>query len=101
MGLYSDEDISCVENTGKEDKVRVTHAVVLLELFSEGNTFDTTYEWWGYNAGCFKAHAFFLSNEFESVKMVKIKKEENKLVYIPVPFVSLTCCVPRACSFVR
>ncbi len=53
--MYSDEDISCVENIGKEDKVRMTHPVVLLELFSEGNndTFDTTYERWGYDAGCF------------------------------------------------
>ncbi len=36
-------------------------------LVRNNNTFDTIYEWYGYDAGCFKAYAFFLFHVFANI----------------------------------
>ena len=52
--MDSDEDTSSHlgEASGSDEGRRS-------DLAEADNTLDTIYEWWGYDAGCFKAYAFF------------------------------------------
>ena len=64
--LCSEEDTGSEEGRrGDLDETSLLKNITV--LVRNNNTFETIYEWWGYDAGCFQSVCVFFCNKHDNV----------------------------------